>query len=119
MQNSIRAAALIIGLAHLNAQSRSNPLDPAYLPAIDMTPGDYPDNIWITGPLSKVLQNTGGPGSVHWAVVYTTRNEIQSFQVHVQAGASPLNALGVTLSDLVNAQTGTRISAASTDIVVY
>lgn len=84
-----------------------------------MTPGDYPDNIWITGPLAKVLENTGAPGSVHWAVVYTTRNEIQSFQVHVQAAASPINALSVRLSDLVNAQTGTRISAASTDIVVY
>jgi hypothetical protein len=96
-----------------------DPLDTLYKPAMDTNPGDYPSNIWITGPLSKVLQDSGTPGAAHWATVYTTQNEIQSFQVHVRAAAGPINALSVTMSDLVNAQTGTHISAASTDIVIY
>ena len=102
------------------APAPSDPLSPLYEPAIDTNPGDYPSNIWITGSLAKVLQNSGTPGAVHWAVVYTMQNEIQSFQVHVNnSGTGAINALNVTMSDLVNARTGTHISAASTDIVVY
>jgi hypothetical protein len=104
----------------LTVAAPSDPLNPSYEPAIDTNPADYPSNIWVTGPLSKVLQNSGSPGAVHWAVVYTMQNEIQSFQVHVNnSGSGSINALSVTMSDLVNARTGTHISAASTDIVVY
>lgn len=113
-------AALTVGLTRLGAQSApSDPLATAYSPNIDTNPADYPSNIWITGPLAKVLQDSGSPGTVHWAVVYTTKNEFQSFQVHVQAGVTPIQALNVTVSDLVNSQTSTSISAGSTDIVVY
>jgi hypothetical protein len=95
-----------------------DPLDPIYKPALDTNPAHYPANIWITGPLEKVLQDKGSPGSVHWATVYTTRNEIQSFQVHIQS-VNGIGALNVVMSDLVNPRTKTTISAASTDIVVY
>jgi hypothetical protein len=95
-----------------------DPLDPIYKPAIDTNPAHYPANIWITGPLEKVLQEQGSPGSVHWATVFTTRNEIQSFQVHIQS-VNGIGALNVVMSDLVNARAKTTISAASTDIVVY
>ena len=114
------AAVLIAGLAHLDAQSsRLDPLSSIFQPVIDTNPDDYPGNVWITGPLAKVLQNTGSPGNVHWAQIHAAKNEFQSFQVHVQAGAGPINNLNVTMSDLVNTRAGSRISSASTDIVVY
>jgi hypothetical protein len=108
----------LLSLAPL-ARAGVDPLDPRFKPYIDTNPNDYPSNIWITGSLAKVLQNAGSPGTDHWITTYTTQNEIHSFQVHVQAGTIPINALSITMSDLVNAQTGTHISAASTDIVVY
>jgi Domain of unknown function (DUF4091) len=101
------------------AVAQTDPLSTANMPAMDTNAADYPSNVWITGPLAKVLQNTGTPGTTHWALVYSTRNEIQSFQVHVQAPAAGIPNLSVTMSDLVNAKTATHISASSTDIVVY
>jgi hypothetical protein len=130
MKSKFAAAPIVLSIAGLwvfvlwmvqaDAQtSPADPLDPAFKPAMNTDPGAYPGNIWITGPLAKVLRDSGTPGPAHWLTVYTTRNEIQSFQVHVKAGTSAINALTVTMSDLVNARTKTRISAASTDIVVY
>ena len=101
------------------AKAVTDPLSSSFFPAMDTTPTDYPSNIWVTGPLAKVLQNTGTPGIVHWAVVYAMQNEFQSFQIHVQAQSGGISNLKVVMSDLVNAQTGTHISASSTDIVVY
>jgi hypothetical protein len=95
-----------------------DPLDPQFKPFIDTHPADYPSNIWITGSLAKVLQNTGAPGTDHWAILYAAQNETQSFQVHVQA-VNRISALNVKVSDFVNLQTGTKILASSTDIVVY
>jgi hypothetical protein len=74
--------------------------------------------IWVTNSLAKVLQNTGTPGTAQSITLYAAQNEFVSFQVHVQAGAA-IPALSVTMSDLVHERTGARISAASTDIVVY
>jgi hypothetical protein len=82
-------------------------------------PPAKPGIIWMTGPLEKVLQDKGTPGSVRSITVHTTRNEIQSFQIHVHAGDGPINALSVTVSDLTNAAAKSRVSSASTDIVVY
>ncbi len=96
-----------------------DPLDPSFSPATDTNPAHYPANVWITGPLAKVQQTTGAPGTDHWAQVHAMKNEIQSFQVHVASPASGVAALNVTMSDLVNARTGDKISASSTDIVVY
>ena len=79
----------------------------------------YPQSIWMTGSLAKILQDRGAPGAAQSVRIYTTRNEIQSFQVHVHAGQVPINALSVDMSELVNTQTQSRVSAASTDIVVY
>jgi hypothetical protein len=73
-------------------------------PALPASFAANSSNVWLTGPLAKVMQNGGAPGSAQSITVYSTRNEIQSFQVHVQAGTSPINALNVTMSDLVNAK---------------
>src|SRR5260370_4362274 len=109
---------LILASAALTlAANPSDPLDPMYLPTIDSNPADYPSNVWVTGPLAKVHPDNATPGSIHWAEVASTRNEFQSFQVHVQAGSSPI-VLIVTVSHLVNAQTSARIPASST-IIVY
>jgi hypothetical protein len=103
----------------------TNPLNPTFAPTIDTNSADYPSNIWATGPLEKVQQHVGTPGPLHWVQVSSTKNEIQSFQIHVQApvaslgGPSGIAALNVTMSDLVNARTGEKILASSTDIVVY
>jgi hypothetical protein len=110
---------VVLWVVQAGAQtSATDPLDLSFKPPVNTAAAAYPSNIWITGPLAKVLQDSGAPGSAHAITVYTTRNEIQSFQVHVHAGGSPM-ALGVSMSDLVNTRTGAKISAASTDIVVY
>jgi hypothetical protein len=97
---------------------QSDPLDPSYKPMIDTNPADYPSNVWDTDAMAKVHQDSGSPGSVKWAFPYAAKNEFESFQVHEQAGTSPITLNSITVSDLVNAQTGTRI-AASTNILVY
>jgi hypothetical protein len=112
----------LVALRATAAQAAPDPLDPSYMPAIDTNPADYPSDIWITGPLAKVYQNAGSPGNVHWAMVYATQNEFQSFQVHVKAPAGGIANLNVAMSSLVNSQTGTTIQAPSvsaTDIIVY
>jgi hypothetical protein len=83
-----------------------------------MNPNDYPSNVWITDGMAKVHQDSGSPGSVKWSILYAAKNEFESFQIHEQAGASPITLNNVTISDLVNVQTGTHISAA-TNVLVY
>jgi Domain of unknown function (DUF4091) len=114
---SILTLILLSPVLSFATTNPSDPLDPMYLPSIDSNPADYPSNVWVTGPLAKVHQDTGMPGQIHWVQVSTARNEFQSFQVHVRAGANPI-VLNVTVSDLVNAQTSTRIPA-TTNIIVY
>ena len=80
---------------------------------------NIPSNVWVTGSLAKVLQDAGLPGVGKAALVYAFPNEMQSFQIHIQAPSNGIPAYRVTMSDLVNAITGTHISASSTDIVVY
>ena len=114
------AVVLLLALPAVAAAQRIDPLSPAFSPKIDENPSHYPSNIWITGPLEKVRQDSGEPGKVHWAIVYATQNEIQSFQVHVKAPAGGIRKLNVTVSDLVQtAPSHYAISASSTDIVVY
>ena len=114
------AVVLLLALPAVAAAQRIDPLSPAFSPKIDENPSHYPSNIWITGPLEKVRQDSGEPGKVHWAIVYATQNEIQSFQIHVKAPAGGIQRLNVTVSDLVQtAPSHYAISALSTDIVVY
>jgi hypothetical protein len=96
----------------------ADPLDSSFAPKVDMNPSDYPKNVWITDGMVKIHQDSGSPGSVKWAVIYAAKNEFESFQIHEQAGGSPITLNSVTISDLVNAQTGTHISA-TTNILVY
>jgi hypothetical protein len=100
-----------------SAPNDADPLDLSYRPKIDTNPQDYPSNVWVTDSMQKVHQDIGKPGSVHWAILSAAKNEFGDFQVHVQAGGSTIS-LGVTVSDLVNAQTGTHISHL-TNIIVY
>ena len=120
MRTLIIAAVAALSAAQAGAQGPpADPLDPSFRPSINTNPAAYPGNVWITGPLAKVLQESGEPGAVHWAMVFGTRNEFQSFQVHVRAGPNRIQALNVVMSDLVDSRSKTKISAASTDIVVY
>ncbi|HEY4365581.1 MAG TPA: hypothetical protein VGN17_31760 [Bryobacteraceae bacterium] len=119
MTKVLASALVALVMMHAVAQTpASDPLDASFKPAMNVNAG-APANVWMTGSLEKVLQDKGNPGAAHSMTVSTMRNEIQSFQVHVHAGQTPVRALNVTMSDLVNARTKTRISAASTDIVVY
>ena len=97
----------------------ADPLDAAYFPEIDGEQSRVPSNVWVTGPLTKVLQDAGLPGTGRAAVINAFPNEIQSFQIHIHAPAAGISAYNVAMSDLVNAKTGTHISASSTDIVLY
>ena len=67
--------------------------------------------VWMTDALVKVQPNAT-PGGASSISLYAARNEFESFQVHIQAGASPVQ-LSVTASDLFNSQVNQSISAAS------
>jgi hypothetical protein len=98
-----------------------DPLSPQFFPSIDQNPAHYSTSfgtITVTDSLYKVFQSSVAPGNIHWAIVYSMQNEIQSFQVHVSPSVN-ISSLTVTMSSLSNAQTGTVISTNSTDIVVY
>lgn len=98
-----------------------DPLSSQFFPSIDQNPGDYATSfgtITITDSLYKVFQSSVAPGNVHWAIVYSMQNEIQSFQVHVSPSVN-VSSLTVTMSSLTNAQTGTVISSNTTNIIVY
>ena len=116
MPGSLLSSSLLSALPQL---AQADPLDSTFQPIIDMNAADYPSNVWVTGPLAKVRQDSGSPGNVKWATVYGVQNEFQGFQIHINANAGAISNYSVTMSDLVNSQTGTRISASSTDIVVY
>jgi hypothetical protein len=107
---------LLLAVPAFGQSNPSDPLDPMYLPSIDQKAADYPANVWVTSALAKVHQDSATPGTVKWALLSAARNEFESFQVHEQAGSSPIS-LSVTISDLVNARTGTHISSSS--IIVY
>ena len=115
-------ALLVFGLLlalPVLAFSQTDPLSPTFLPSIDTKAADYPSNIWITDTMQKVRQDSGAPGAQHLGTFYGTQNEFVDFQVHVQAPAGGYSGLSVTTSDFVNSQTGTHISASSTNIIVY
>jgi hypothetical protein len=64
--------------------------------------------VWITDGLAKVQPNAT-PGSASSLNIYAARNEFESFQVHVQAGSTPIS-LSVSVTDFVG-NGGSRISA--------
>ena len=82
----------------------TDPLDPIYLPTVDMNPAHYPANVWVTHALAKV-HTDAMPGTDHWARLSAARNEFESFQVHVRADSRPI-ALTVTVSDFVESPIG-------------
>jgi len=94
-----------------------DPLDPAIMPPVDTDPSHYPQDVWVTDAMAKVQPVGTSPGLDHWALPWAAKNEVEGFQVHVRAGATPVE-LTVTVSDLVDAVSGTHIRADG-DIVVY
>ena len=91
------------------AAEKVDPLDDRFLPAIATDEFRCPANVWVTGSLAKI-QPGATPGGLHSAGISAARNEFESFQVHVRAGASPIQ-LNVAVSDYVNTRTGQRILA--------
>jgi len=88
-----------------------DPLAPSLAPPIDTNPADYPANVWMTDGMVKVTPTTP-PGLVHWAELHAAKNESESFQVHVQAAATPVQ-LSVTVSDLTDETAGVTIASAA------
>jgi hypothetical protein len=102
MRYPIAGCLLIASLLTLEATPNpTDPLDPIYLPNIDMNPAHYLANVWVTHALAKV-HTDAMPGTDHWARLAAARNEFESFQVHVRADSRPI-AMTVTVSDFVNA----------------
>lgn len=117
MRNWVLLAFFLL-FFYRGAAAAVDPLGIQFFPLIDENPADYPSNITVTDSMYKVFQSSAAPGTVHWAIVYSMQNEIQSFQVHVTPAVN-IPSLTVTMSSLTNAQTGTVISSATTDIIVY
>ena len=83
------------------AAAQVDPLDRRFFPPIEVYK-DFPSNVWVTGSLAKISPQAT-PGPMHWR--FAARNEFESFQIHVRAGANPMQ-LNATISDFVNAQGG-------------
>jgi hypothetical protein len=94
----------------------TDPLDQSLAPTLDRDPTSYPANVWVTDGMAK-LGPDAAPGAVHWAELWAAKNEFESFQVHVQATSAQVD-LSVTVSDLVDTKSGTRIAAAD-HVFVY
>lgn len=100
-----------------SALVNTQPSDPLYVkPALAAPNG--PSNIWLTDSLAKVPKLTtlpgGAAGSTRALTIMATKNEIQSFQVHVKG---PVAALSVRVSDFTGS--GGKIDASTTDVVIY
>ncbi|HEX5423162.1 MAG TPA: hypothetical protein VFW94_06410 [Candidatus Acidoferrales bacterium] len=87
------------------AKAQSDPLNNSYKPTMDCSAADYASNVALSGPLIKLRQDSGSPatveGSAPCVTVYAFANEIQSYQVHVQAPSGGYSSLTIALSDLV------------------
>ena len=113
---------LLLALPLFGQSNPNDPLDLMYLPSIDLNSAHYPGNVWVTSALAKVHQDGATtPGNVKWALPYAAKNEFEGFQVHERAGANTITLDRMIISDLVNAQTGTHITATGSpaSITVY
>lgn len=97
----------------------TDPLSNQFFPTIDTSTSDYPSYIKMTDDMYKVLQSSPlDSGWTNWLTLYGMQNEMVSFQVHVRPTLA-ISSLTITLSNLTNAQTGTVISSATTDVIGY
>lgn len=119
----LMAACVLVAVALPTVGGPADPLDASYKPAQDCNAGDYPSNVALSGPLIKLQQQSGSPAGIEnsspCVTVYAFANEIQSYQVHVQAPTGGYSALTIALSDLTcttgpNCGTTQTISASST-----
>lgn len=63
------SAAMLKDPGTQGVPNNADPLDHSYRPIIDTNQHDYPASVWVTDSLQKVHQDTGTPGSVHWAIL--------------------------------------------------
>ena len=112
----VRRMILLCGFAlvftHLPVTAQvADPLDDAFRPALALpqSPAVPGAVVWVTDAMAKV-QPGATPGKDRAADLSAARNEFESFQVHVRAGAAPAR-MNVTVSDFVNSRTGKIISA--------
>jgi hypothetical protein len=116
-------------LCALGVAAQSDPLNSFYKPSQDCNPADYPSNVALSGPLIKLLQQTGSPSGIEHSspcvTIYATQNEFRDFQAHVQAPGGGYSALTIAMSSLVKSTgpggnyTIHSPDATHNDIVVY
>lgn len=106
----LRAACLVAMLCFAVSSlafAQGDPLKPSNMPTIDTNCADYPANVWVTGSLFKLRQDSGTPptcpGSYanKWITVYGTQNEFVDFQVHWHDTGSGTTGLKITVSNFV------------------
>lgn len=113
--------------------AQSDPLNSAYKPSVDCTPGDYPSNVSLTNALSKLRETADSPTSITGygttplpcVTIYGTQNAFASFQANIQAPSGGYSTLSFSMSAM-SKSTGPggsyTIPAPSTsnnDIVLY
>ena len=105
------------------APAQGDPLQPSYMPVIDTTCTDYPANVWVSGSLWKIRQDSGTPPTCtngmsengKWGTFYGTQNEFVDFQVHWHDTGSGTTGLKITVSNFTQAapNSSTPISCAT------
>jgi hypothetical protein len=102
---------------------QTDPLTPSYFPPTDTNCADYPANVWVTGPLVKVLQNTGTapvcPTKQAWGTFYGTQNEFVDFQVHYHDTGRGTSGLNVSVSNFVQSSPGNYTISSSTNSLPF
>ncbi|MGH9734665.1 MAG: hypothetical protein ACRD8A_08765 [Candidatus Acidiferrales bacterium] len=118
------------------ARGQRDPLNAAYKPTVDCTPGDYPSNVSLTQAAVKLRQTADSPTSITGygttplpcVTIYGTQNAFADFQAHIQAPGGGYAGLTFTMSAM-SKSTGPGGSytipapatsgAGDNDIVVY
>jgi len=103
----------------------TDPLGSSYLPPVDTNCEDYPSNVWVTGPLYKLRQDSGTAGPCpgidgnKWGTFYGTQNEFIDFQVHLHDTGSGAANFNVTVSNFVQTSPGSYTIPSSTAAVPF
>lgn len=109
LKYTIFGIALLLCAIALPTHAQTDPLNNAYKPSIDCTPGDYPSNVSLTNLLAKLRQTADSPTSIMdygttplpCITIGATQNDKRAFQVNVQAPVGGYASLTVTMSNLV------------------
>jgi len=119
---------LIPSVVLAQCSNLQGPLASSYCPSITTTCSSYPSSLWVTGPLSKVFQNTGSAGTCtnggtntyagnKWGTFYGTQNSFIDFQVHYHDSGSGTTGLMMVPSAFVQSSPSSfTISAATSSL---